>query len=117
VALTISGRDLLAALDTALAGQPIPVQVSGITIRYDATRRPGQRIREVWFDGGERLDRRATYRVVVPQGLFELAGFAGWAVRDAEALGVTDRQALRRYLGLLRQPVEAPAGERVTVRR
>jgi 2',3'-cyclic-nucleotide 2'-phosphodiesterase/3'-nucleotidase len=117
VALTISGQDLLAALDTALAGQPLPVQVSGIAIRYDATRRPGQRIREVWFEGGERLNRRASYRVVVSQGVFDVAGFSGWAARDSEALGVTDRQALRRYLGLLRQPVEAPADERVTVRR
>jgi 2',3'-cyclic-nucleotide 2'-phosphodiesterase (5'-nucleotidase family) len=117
VALTVSGEELLAALDTALVGHPVPIQVSGITVRYEATRRAGQRIREVRLDGGGRLERRATYRVVISQSLVEVPGFAAWADRDSEALGVTDRQALRRYLGLLRQPVEAPIAERVTITR
>jgi hypothetical protein len=91
--------------------------VSGITVRYEATRRAGQRIREARLDGGGRLERRATYRVVISQSLVEVPGFAAWADRDSEALGVTDRQALRRYLGLLRQPVEAPIAERVTITR
>jgi hypothetical protein len=93
------------------------VQVSGVTLRYDATRRAGQRIREARLDDGGRVDRRATYRVVVPQTLFELEAFAPWTARTAAPLNVTDRQALRRYLGLLRQPVDAPAVERVTVTR
>jgi 2',3'-cyclic-nucleotide 2'-phosphodiesterase/3'-nucleotidase len=117
VALAVSGEELLAALDAALAARPVAVQVSGLTVRYDATRRAGQRVRDARLDGGARVERRARYRVVVPQSLFELAGFSAWAARSTEPLNVTDRQALRRYLGLLRQPVEAPAPERVTVVR
>jgi 2',3'-cyclic-nucleotide 2'-phosphodiesterase (5'-nucleotidase family) len=117
VTLVVSGEDLLAALDTALVGQPVPVQLSGITVRYEATRRPGQRIREARLDGGARVERRTTYTLVVPLALFELDGFAAWAGRDSRALGMSDRQALRRYLSLLRQPVEAPAIDRVTVTR
>jgi hypothetical protein len=84
-----------------------------MTVRYDARRRPGQRVREVRLDDGDRLDRRATYRVAVSATLLELAPFAAVREAPAEPLGVTDRAALRRYLGLLRQPVEAPAGDRV----
>jgi hypothetical protein len=63
------------------------------------------------------VERRETYGITVPVSLFDVAPFG--ALRDAsqEPLGVTDRQALRRYLNLLRQPVEAPATERVVIRR
>lgn len=117
VALVVSGEELLAALEAALAVRPVALQVSGITVRYDATRRAGQRVREARLDGGARVDRRATYTVVAPRSLFDLEGFSSWGARSTEPLNVTDRQALRRYLGLLRQPVEAPAAERVTVVR
>jgi 2',3'-cyclic-nucleotide 2'-phosphodiesterase (5'-nucleotidase family) len=117
VMLTVSGADLLAALEGALTAQPIAVQVSGLTVRADATRRAGQRIREARLDDGSRVNPRATYGVVVPLALFDLEAFAPWAARTAEPLNVTDRQALRRYLGLLRQPVEAPVAGRVTVTR
>ena len=117
VTLAVSGEDLLAALDAALEEAPVAVQVSGVTLRYDATRRAGQRIREARLDGGGRVERRETYRVVAPVALFELAAFAPWAGRTTGSLDLSDRQALRRYLGLLRQPVDAPAVERVTVTR
>jgi hypothetical protein len=53
----------------------------------------------------------------VPLALLDLAPFAPFRSAELEALGVTDRQALRRYLTLLRQPVEAPAAQRVVIAR
>jgi 2',3'-cyclic-nucleotide 2'-phosphodiesterase/3'-nucleotidase len=111
--VTVTGEELVAALDSALAAPALLIHVAGMTVRYDARRRPGQRVREVRLDDGDRLDRRATYRVAVSATLLELAPFAAVREAPAEPLGVTDRAALRRYLGLLRQPVEAPAGDRV----
>jgi hypothetical protein len=88
-----------------------------MTAQFEARRRAGQRVREIRLDGGERLDRRRSYRIAVPLALLDLAPFAPFRSAELEALGVTDRQALRRYLTLLRQPVEAPAAQRVVIAR
>jgi len=117
VTVTVTGETLVTALDSALATSPLMVHVSGITVRYDAKRRAGDRIREVRLEGGDRIDPKQTYAVTVPLSLLDLRPFAGFRDAPQESLGVTDRQALRRYLGLLRQPVEAPAAERVVITR
>jgi 2',3'-cyclic-nucleotide 2'-phosphodiesterase (5'-nucleotidase family) len=115
--VTVTGEALLAALDSALGAPALPVHVAGLTLRYEARRRPGQRVREIRLDDGARVDRRKTYRIAVSAGLLDLAPFAAFRAAASEALGVTDRAALRRYLQLLRQPVEAPAGARLVVVR
>jgi hypothetical protein len=115
--VTVSGQALGAALDSALAASPAAIHVAGLTARFEARRRPGQRLRDVRLDDGQRLDRRATYRVAVPDALLALAPFAAFRDLPAEALGVTDRAAVRRHLGLLRQPVEAPGGDRLVIVR
>jgi 2',3'-cyclic-nucleotide 2'-phosphodiesterase (5'-nucleotidase family) len=117
VAVTVSGQDVIAALETALADEPLAVQVSGITVRYEPGRRPGRRVREVRLDDGREVEDRAAYRVAVPQSLLDLPAFATWRERETESLVVSDRQALRRYLGLLRQPVEAPSAARIVITR
>jgi len=117
VTVTVTGEALTAALDSALAASPLMVHVSGITVRYDARRKAGDRIREIRLEGEGRIDRKQTYAVTIPLSLLDLGPFAGFRDAAQESLGVTDRQALRRYLGLLRQPVEAPAAERVVITR
>lgn len=111
--ITVSGDTLMAVLDSALATAALPVHVAGMTLRYDAGRRPGRRVREIRLDDGGRVDRRRTYRVALSAAVLELPAFAPFRAAPSEAIGVTDRAALRRLLGLLRQPVEAPAGDRV----
>jgi 2',3'-cyclic-nucleotide 2'-phosphodiesterase (5'-nucleotidase family) len=115
--VTVTGEALLAALDSALAATARPVYVAGMTVRYEARRRPGQRVREARLEGGGRVDRRRTYRVAVSAALLDLPAFAAFRDAPSEELGVTDRGALRRYLGLLRQPVEAPAADRLVIVR
>ena len=115
--VTVTGDVLRAALDSALAASPLPVQVAGMTVRYEARRRPGQRVRELRLESGERVDRRKTYRIVVSASLLDLAPFAAFRAAPSESLGVTDRAAVRRHLGLLRQPVEAPTAERLVIAR
>jgi 2',3'-cyclic-nucleotide 2'-phosphodiesterase/3'-nucleotidase len=115
--VTVTGETLLAALDGALDAPTPAVHVAGMTVRYEARRRPGQRVREVRLDDGHRVDRRQSYRIAVSAALLELAPFATFREAPSEALGVTDRAAVRRYLGLLRQPVEAPAGDRLVIVR
>jgi len=115
--VTVTGDALMAALDSALAAPALPVHVAGMTVRYEARRRPGQRVREIRLDDGERIERRRTYPIAVSAALLELAPFAAFRDAPAEALGVTDRAALRRYLGLLRQPVDAPAADRLVIVR
>jgi len=117
VTVTVTGEALLSALDTVLMVEPLAVQVSGITVRFEARRRAGQRVRELRLEDGPRVDRRRSYRVTMPVSLFDLAPFASFRDAGSEPLGVTDRQALRRYLTLLRQPVEAPTAERVVIER
>ena len=115
--VTVTGEALLGALDSALAASALPVYLAGMTVRYEARRRPGQRVREVRLEGGARVDRRRSYRVAVSAALLDLAPFAAFRDASSEDLGVTDRGAMRRYLGLLRQPVEAPAANRLVIVR
>jgi 2',3'-cyclic-nucleotide 2'-phosphodiesterase (5'-nucleotidase family) len=115
--VTVTGDMLIAALDSALMAPTLPVHVGGMTVRFEARRRPGQRVREIRLDDGGRVDRRREYRVAVPAALLELAPFGAFREVPSEPLGVTDRAALRRYLGLLRQPVEPPAGDRLVIVR
>jgi len=117
VTVTVTGEALIAALDTVLMVAPLAVQVSGITVRFETRRRAGQRVRDLRLEDGERVDRRRSYQVTMPLTLLDLEPFASFREAESESLGVTDRQALRRYLTLLRQPVEAPATERVVIVR
>jgi len=117
VTVRVSGEVLQSALEVALAEEPLAIHVSGITVRYEPRRRPGERVRELRLADGDRVDRRASYQITVPEVLLEMAAFAAFREAPAQAVGVADREALRRYLGLLRQPVDAPAVDRVVIVR
>jgi 2',3'-cyclic-nucleotide 2'-phosphodiesterase/3'-nucleotidase len=117
IVVSVTGQVLRAALDSALAAGAPPVHVAGLTVRYEARRRPGQRVRDIRLEGGDRLDRRKTYQVVVSAALLDLAPFAAFREAPSESLGVTDRAAFRRYISLLRQPVDAPAADRLVITR
>jgi 2',3'-cyclic-nucleotide 2'-phosphodiesterase (5'-nucleotidase family) len=109
VVVTLTGEALTAGLERAVAGEAPVVHISGITVRYDPRRPPGKRVREVRLDDGRRVDRKRTYTLALPAELLAPErGFSQWAVTPRETVGTSDRDALLRYLGLLRQPVEAP---------
>ena len=80
---------------------------------YDPRKEPGKRINRIRLDGGKDLDRDRSYSLVVSD--FMAAGGSGFAMLGGaprEDIDVVDLDALSRYLGVLRAPVEAPANAR-----
>ena len=66
ILLEVSGADLLAALENGVSGVEVGAgrfpHVSGMALRFDASKLPGSRIAEVTV-GGEPLDPSRTYRL------------------------------------------------------
>ena len=80
---------------------------------YDTGKAPGQRITRTRLANGQSLDKGATYTLVVSD--FMATGGSGFGMltrAPREDLDVLDIDALTRYLGVLRSPVEAPNDER-----
>jgi 5'-nucleotidase len=118
VRVSVTGAVLTEVLEHALAGGAPRAHVSGITVRFDPRRPPGSRVRQVRFPDGRRLDRRRTYTLAVPD--FLAAGGDDYAMLvglPAEPAGITDLDALTRYLGLLPQPVAPPGVARLVPAR
>jgi hypothetical protein len=100
-----------------LTEAPPAVHLAGLTVEMDSKARAGRRARSLRLDGGEQIDRRRSYAVTVPETLLHRAEDTGLAGHPSTPVGVTDRDALLRYIRLLRQPVEAPGTERVVYRK
>ena len=118
VTVTVTGDSLLAALEHAVAADAPTIYVAGMTVRVDSRRLAGRRIRDARIIGGDRIDRRTTYTIAVPASLLDpRRGFSQLARAPREPVGMSDRDALGRYLALLRQPVEAPGEVRIVITR
>ncbi len=113
--LTVKGAVLLDALEHCVAaadGEP-DCHVAGVEVWYDPRHRPGDRVTRGRLTGGKDIDRGDSYTLVVSDFMATGgSGFAMLAGAPAEDLGVVDLDALIRYLGILRAPVEAPADVR-----
>ncbi len=108
--LTVKGSVLLDALEQCVAAQDhLPdCHVAGVEVWYDARKEPGKRISRARI-GGQDIDKNRSYTLVVSD--FMAAGGSGFrmlAGSPKEDLDVVDIDALSRYLGVLRAPVEAP---------
>ena len=113
--LTVKGDVLLDALEHCVAGRDhLPdCHVAGVEVWYDTGKAPGQRITRTRLANGQSLDKGATYTLVVSD--FMATGGSGFGMltrAPREDLDVLDIDALTRYLGVLRSPVEAPNDER-----
>ncbi|OLC06274.1 MAG: hypothetical protein AUH41_13125 [Gemmatimonadetes bacterium 13_1_40CM_66_11] len=109
--LTVKGDVLLAALEQCVAGRDhLPdCHVAGVEVWYDASKPPGQRVARTRLANGKDIDKSATYTLVVSD--FMATGGSGFKMlvgSPKEDLDVLDIDALTRYLGVLRSPVEAP---------
>jgi len=113
--LTVKGDVLLEALEHCVAGRDhLPdCHVAGVEVWYDAAKAPGRRITRTRLANGKSVVNGGTYTLVVSDFMATGgSGFAMLAGAPREDLDVLDIDALTRYLGVLRSPVEAPTDER-----
>ena len=113
VTLRVRGEVIRQALEHAVDGATPDAHVSGMEVWYDPRRRVGRRITKVKLENGRDLSSGATYTLAV--GDFLAAGGSGYAMLTpfpAAAAGMTDLDAVLRYLSILRQPVDAPRDSR-----
>lgn len=111
VVVDLTGAQVLAALEHALKdGQP-DAHVSGIVVKWDSSRAPGKRVREVRFTNGNRkLDPKRRYRVAVND--YMAGGGSGFVMlrsAPAEPTGKADIEVLQAYLARLPQPADPPS--------
>ena len=116
--LTLTGEELTGVLEQIVAeGDPI-AHTSGLEFWYEPGRDAGHRIRRVRFPDGREIGDNQTYTLAVSSSLVDgAAGFSMLQWLPREAVGISDVEALLRYLPRLRQPVEAPAENRIHTAR
>jgi 2',3'-cyclic-nucleotide 2'-phosphodiesterase / 3'-nucleotidase / 5'-nucleotidase len=112
--LTVKGSVLQDALEQCVAGRDhLPdCHIAGAEVWYDGRKEPGRRISRVRVAGKD-IDNGRTYTLVVSD--FMATGGSGFRMlvgSPKEDLDVVDVDALTRYLGVLRAPVEAPEDAR-----
>ena len=108
--LTVKGSVLEEALEQCVAGKDhMPdCHIAGAEVWFDGGKEPGKRVSRVRVNGKD-LDKGRTYTLVVSD--FMATGGSGFrmlAGSPREDIDVIDIDALTRYLGVLRAPVEAP---------
>ena len=120
--ISVRGQTLLDALNAGVSRLPMASgrfpQVSGLTMRVDASRPSGDRVRDARVNG-QPLDPSKTYKVALPD--FVLRGgdgysmFAGEKVVIGPEAGEPMALALEKYLA--RGPVSPTTEGRITIAR
>jgi 2',3'-cyclic-nucleotide 2'-phosphodiesterase (5'-nucleotidase family) len=113
--LTVKGSVLQDALEQCVAGSDhMPdCHIAGVEVWYDARKPAGKRINQIRLPNGKAIDKNRTYTLVVSDFMATGgSGFGMLAGSPREDIDVVDLDALIRYLGVLRAPVEAPADVR-----
>jgi 2',3'-cyclic-nucleotide 2'-phosphodiesterase (5'-nucleotidase family) len=108
VRLTVTGAQLTAVLERALAaGQPT-VFLAGAQVRYDPRAVPGKRVRGVVLQGGRKLRPTMEYTLATDAatagGAGDMTPLAGLL---AERAGMIDVEAVAAFVRRLPQPIEA----------
>jgi 5'-nucleotidase len=109
VRIRLTGAELRRVVEHALRGERPSAHFSGITVRYDLTQTPGQRVRELRRAGGRVIRDRDTVTLATLD--FVAGGGSGYTMltgKPTEVTGLTDVDALILYLRRLPAPVEAP---------
>jgi 2',3'-cyclic-nucleotide 2'-phosphodiesterase (5'-nucleotidase family) len=119
VKLRVRGRDLRAYLERIVARREPNAHLSGVTVVYDSTRAPGNRIVSLTLAGGRPLADDSVYSIVMND--FMVAGGDGLglgaAALSSEELNIVDLDALISYLEAQPKPVRAPRDQRLVLRR
>ena len=110
VVVFINGKDLREVLEHALETGVPTAHVSGITVTWDSTRAPGQRITEITLPNKKKLRDGDTYRLAVND--FLATGGSGYTMligKPWQQETMSDIEVLELYLKRMAQPVRAPA--------
>ena len=108
VRLTVTGAQLTAALERALAGTGPTVFLAGAQVRYDPRATPGRRVRGVVLQGGRKLRPAGEYTLATDDATAAGAGgLTPLADVTNERAGLIDVEAVAAFLRRLPQPVEA----------
>ena len=107
--LLLSGEEVRATIEHALETGAPTAHVSGITVTWDSTKPPGQRITGIEFPGKRKFRDKDTYRFAVND--FLASGGSGYVMlvgkpQEREVMG--DIEVLELYLKRMAQPVKAP---------
>ena len=106
VVLFLTGKELRAVLEHALETGVPTAHVSGITVTWDSTRAPGQRITDIMLPNKKKLRDGDTYRLAIND--FLATGGSGYTMligkpQQQETMG--DLEVLELYLKRMAQPV------------
>ena len=111
VRLTLTGAQLTAMLERALAGSGPTVYLAGAQVRYDPRAVVGKRVRGVVLQGGRKLRPTGQYTLATDEATARGAGgLSPLAELVPERAGLIDVEAVGAYLRRLPQPVEASRG-------
>jgi len=110
--VTLSGRQLRAVLELAVAGDSVSCGFAGGIASWDPKASPGRRIRNIVLPNGKKVDGDATYALALTSAGLRQPGLPP-AGKDGpapsiEATSVTTLAAIAAYLHRLPQPVAAP---------
>ena len=113
--VNMTGARLRELLEVMLGGKEPEDHISGMIVRYDASKPKGERVVSVTMANGEPLSDARTYSVIVNN--FVLTRGEGYDVGaravSTAPLDVIDLDALIEYLRQLPSPVNAPTEVRI----
>jgi 2',3'-cyclic-nucleotide 2'-phosphodiesterase/3'-nucleotidase/5'-nucleotidase len=112
--LTVTGGALREYLEKLVSKRP-NVHVSGVTVTYDSTAKPGSRIISAKLSDGSSVRPDGRYTIILNDFLAtggDGLGLEAGALKS-EVLPIVDLDAFIAYLKKLPQPVRAPADRRL----
>jgi 2',3'-cyclic-nucleotide 2'-phosphodiesterase/3'-nucleotidase/5'-nucleotidase len=114
--LELTGAQLREVFESALRAGAPAAHVSGVTVRYDPRRPAGERVKEVRFTDGRKLDDDRRYRLAVNDFMVTGGdGFAMFAGKPKLSSGAVLIDVLELYARRLPQPIEPPGTGRFQV--
>jgi 5'-nucleotidase len=112
VVLFLNGKELREVLEHALETGIPTAHVAGVTVTWDSTRAPGDRVTSITLPNKKKVKESDIYRIAVNDVL--ATGGSGYTMllgkpQAQESMG--DIEVLELYLRRLAQPVRAPTTE------
>ncbi len=107
IVVEMTGNEITDAIELAVAGFTPTMELSGVTVRFDRSRDPGKRVREVRLLDGRKIRGKDVYSVAVPDVLTRGPDAIAPAPSEGSS-GPPGVDVLAQYLPRLPQPVEPP---------